>query len=114
MRQSIVLKNLPVQKVDIYTKKGQDAYGRGEARTEYRKDVICRFIERGVTYYSIMQKGPIVQGKAQAWFDGDVDVVKGMIVVVQSSRKEYMVVDVQKNRDVLKAKKVDHTKIILE
>ena len=111
---SLVLRNLPKQKVSVYTKAKQDAYGQGQARTPIMENVTARFVEQGVNYFQTMQKGPVVQGKAQAWFNGDVNIKMGDIVVLESSKKEYVVVDVAKKRDVIKPNKVDHTKLILE
>lgn len=111
---SLVLRNLPKQKVSVYTAAKQDVYGQGAARTPVMENVIARFVERGVNYFQIVQKGPVVQGKAQAWFNGDVNVKMGDILVLESSKKEYVVVDVAKQRDVIRANKVDHTKLVLE
>lgn len=111
---SLTLRNLPKQRVSVYTKSHQDAYGNGQARTPIMENVLARFVEQGVNYFQIMQKGPVVQGKAQAWFNGDVNVKMGDILVLESSKKEYVVVDVAKKRDIIRAKKVDHTKLVLE
>lgn len=110
---SFVIGGLDKQYIDIATKRGQGPHGTGEIQVVIENKP-CRFVEGGISKFDVHTKAPIIFGKAVIWMVGDVDVKKGMLVIVKETSQVYTIVDVIKPRDVIVSARVDHTRCVLE